>query len=77
MRTDNVLDILSNCIQQTRGDYKEAFQKAVIGMVVLTDYNNKFYRIDDVDFSTSPESTFKTKTGNESFIDYYKRVSLH
>lgn len=45
-------------------------------MVVLTDYNNKFYRIDDVDFSTSPESTFKTKSGNESFIDYYKRVSL-
>lgn len=31
MRTDTVLDILGNCISQTRGDYKEAFQKAVIG----------------------------------------------
>lgn len=48
------------------------------GMIVLTDYNNKFYRVDDVDFSRNPSKTFEIKKTNtqESYIDYYKRVSI-
>jgi aubergine-like protein len=43
-----------------------------LGAIVLTDYNNKTYRIDDVDFNVSPMATFRKKTGEEiSYTDYY------
>lgn len=47
------------------------FMKEMIGTTVLTDYNNKTYRVDDVDWKSSPEATFETKNGPVSFIDYY------
>lgn len=53
------------------GEYQEAFKRAVIGTVVLTGYNNKTYRVDDVDFDASPSSTFETKTGHKSIVEYY------
>lgn len=40
--------------------------------MVLTDYNNNTYRIEDVDFNASPSSTFPKKTGEViSYRDYY------
>lgn len=45
-------------------------------MIVLTDYNNKTYRVDDVDFAASPMSTFNTKDGDISYVEYYKKVSI-
>lgn len=35
MRMDNVFDLLNNTIQQTRGDFREAFQKLVIGKKLI------------------------------------------
>ena len=44
--------------------------------VVLTDYNNRTYRIDDVDFSVNPLSTFNLKSGEKiSYSQYYRNVS--
>jgi len=43
-------------------------------MVILTDYNNKTYRIDDVDFQSTPLCKFKTNDGEISYVDYYKKV---
>uniref|UniRef100_A0A0K8TM02 Piwib n=1 Tax=Tabanus bromius TaxID=304241 RepID=A0A0K8TM02_TABBR len=70
MRTETVYDILQKCIHESR-DYQDNFKKQVIGMTVLTDYNNKTYRIDDVDFNSNPKKTFETKDGPTSFVDYY------
>lgn len=40
--------------------------------MVLTDYNNHTYRIEDVDFDTNPSSTFPMKNGEQvSYRDYY------
>lgn len=45
-----------------------------MGALVLTDYNNHTYRIDDVDFDTSPSSTFMMKSGEHvSYQEYYKK----
>lgn len=71
MRQDTVYDTLKNCMVPG-GDFKDAFKKAVIGTVVLTGYNNKTYRVDDVDFDASPSSTFETKGGPKSIVDYYR-----
>lgn len=44
----------------------------IVGTSVLTRYNNKTYRIDDIAWDKSPEYTF-SKNGEEiSLIDYYK-----
>ena len=37
-------------------------------------YNNKTYRIDDLDYTMSPESTFTLSSGDSiTFVEYYKR----
>lgn len=39
---------------------------------VLTKYNSKMYKVDDIDFASTPESTFNFRGQTMSFIDYYK-----
>lgn len=72
MRTETVLNIMSELRNNTR-NFRDAVNTEIIGMTVLTDYNNKTYRIDDIDWNQSPKDEFETKTGKESFISYYKR----
>jgi aubergine-like protein len=72
MRMQTVYDVLNDCRKNSR-DLKEAFKREILGCVVLTDYNNKTYRIDDVDFNLSPKEKFLTKDGEITFIDYYKQ----
>ena len=43
----------------------------------LVRYNNKTYRIDDIDWQSNPQGTFKLHSGEEiTYMDYYKKVSL-
>ena len=52
--------------------------KPSIGITILYyfRYNNRTYRIDDINWDVTPMSTFKSSTGEEiSFYDYYKKVS--
>lgn len=50
------------------------FQNAILGQVVLTDYTNKTYRVDDVVFNENPATTFEGKNNEKtSFIDYYQK----
>lgn len=70
MRIDNVYDMLLEC---QSANVRQEFQSKIIGSIVLTSYNNKTYRIDDVDFNSTPSSTFSKRDGSQiSYIDYYK-----
>jgi len=54
---------------------KSSLEKALIGSIVMTEYNRcTTYRVDEVDFSKSPRSTFTTISGEVSFIEYYKKA---
>ncbi|TRY63151.1 hypothetical protein TCAL_10352 [Tigriopus californicus] len=60
-------------IAQKGGNVKNDVEKALLGTTVLTRYNNKTYRIDDIDWNTNAQSTFTNSKGEEvSFLDYYK-----
>lgn len=73
MRTETAHDILVKCYENT-SNYKVAFENKMIGMTVLTKYNNKTYKITDVNFDDTPETTFTLKNGDVvSYIDYYKQ----
>ena len=52
---------------------KDEVTKALLGAVVLTKYNNKSYKVDDIDWSMNPASTFVDDNGREkSFVHYYQ-----
>ncbi|KAH8261817.1 hypothetical protein KR038_009051, partial [Drosophila bunnanda] len=70
MRTETVYDILRRC-SQNPSRHQDEFRVNVLDLIVLTDYNNKTYRINDVDFGQTPRSTFDCKGKSVSFVDYY------
>jgi len=55
---------------------QDLFKTEIVGSIVLTDYNNKTYRVDDVDFSASPESVFNWNGKAVSFGSYFFQVSI-
>lgn len=75
MRNETLYQILRRC-KDSHQDYREAFAKEALGLTVLTDYNNKTYRIDDINWDETPESTFETKNGPKSYVQYYHEVSV-
>ncbi|KAH6931918.1 hypothetical protein HPB50_001470 [Hyalomma asiaticum] len=72
LRTENVLHLLGSLQQSARGNYKDEAVKAVVGCIVMTRYNNKTYRVDDIDWTKNPQQTFDTKEGPITYIKYYK-----
>lgn len=57
--------------RKDKPNFRRNFQSQIIGQTVLTAYNNKTYRIDDVDFETTAGSTFKKKDEDISYVQYY------
>lgn len=46
---DNVLRVIQECMRSTRGgDYQYAVKKRIIGQTVMTGYNNKSYRSENL-----------------------------
>lgn len=48
-------------------NFKEDIMSKLCGSTVITRYNNKTYRIDDIDFSITPLSTFNHNGTDVSF----------
>lgn len=45
--------------------------------LVFTRYNNKTYRVDDIDWSVKATHTFQKRDGTEiTYVDYYKEVGF-
>lgn len=73
LRNETVLSMMQDIYQSNRGDFHAQCVKDLVGATVLTRYNNNNYRIDDIDWSMNPMSTFTTSKGETiSFYDYYK-----
>lgn len=80
MRDETLLNILERTKQAVGGNYQAAYKAEVMGLTVLTGYNNHTYRIDDVDFGASPCSTFHLRKEDRdvSYQDYYSaKYNLH
>ncbi|GLG94082.1 Piwi-like protein Ago3 [Gryllus bimaculatus] len=73
MRTDSVLKVISILAEANPRNYREEAMKVALGAVVLTRYNNCVYRVDDISWDRTPESTFTNSDGREiSFQEYYR-----
>ncbi|KAI5088129.1 piwi-like protein 2 isoform X1 [Silurus meridionalis] len=74
LRNDSVLDVMNAIYQQSRESFKDQCTKELIGSIVITRYNNRMYRIDDIEWSKSPKDSFTMADGSETtFIEYYRK----
>lgn len=67
-----VLQILTNMYVSDKENIRQHAITALLGSVVLTRYNNRTYRIDDIDWDATPKSTFIMNGRNVSYIEYYR-----
>lgn len=72
IRTNTVRDLLVDIKKSVPATFREEALKLLINKSVLTIYNNRTYRIDDIDFSNNPMSSFEYRGGETTFVDYYK-----
>ncbi|XP_053697192.1 protein argonaute-3 [Sabethes cyaneus] len=68
-----VLDHIKILARSNPQDYKNLSTKSLLGAVILTRYNNKTYRIDDILFDQNPMMTFQASGKEISYIQYYKQ----
>ncbi|XP_052772354.1 piwi-like protein 1 [Mya arenaria] len=74
LTTETVLDKMQTMVQRNPQGFRDDVIRQLIGTVVLTRYNNKTYRVDDIIWNQNPQHTFSTASGGEmSFIEYYKK----
>uniref|UniRef100_A0A670Y3Z4 Piwi like RNA-mediated silencing 4 n=1 Tax=Pseudonaja textilis TaxID=8673 RepID=A0A670Y3Z4_PSETE len=75
LRSENVLEFMTNLYNNSeRTCFPENCEKELVGLIFLTRYNNKTYRIDDIEWSIKPTDTFQKRDGTQiSYEDYYKQ----
>jgi len=74
MRTDTVLDQLQACYRKDRNNFQNLAAKTLMGTIVITKYNNKTYRVDDISWEKNISDKFPWRDGTEiSLIEYYEK----
>lgn len=73
LRTDTVLDQMKKITEESPRNYQDACVKELAGSIVMTGYNNRTYRIEDIDWTETPRSTFEMRNEQTSYVDYYNR----
>ncbi|XP_076969347.1 piwi-like protein 4 isoform X2 [Tamandua tetradactyla] len=75
LRNETVLEVMTSLYHKTGTScFTQMCEEQLIGYIVLTRYNNKTYRIDDIDWSVKPTHTFQKRDGTEiTYVDYYKQ----
>lgn len=74
MRTDTVYSLMRDIRRNNPQNFENAFKNRVLGMTVLTSYNNKTYQIHDIDFSKTPSTTFSRNNKEITIKHYYAEV---
>lgn len=72
IRSDTVYDVLHDCLRKDRSTFKDVARRELVGSVVLTQYNNKTYKIDEIDFEKNPTHEFEKRGIKVTIKDYYK-----
>ncbi|KAK2093800.1 Piwi-like protein 2 [Saguinus oedipus] len=74
IRNDSVLDVMHAFYQQNKEHFQDECTKLLVGNIIITRYNNRTYRIDDVDWNKTPKDSFTMSDGKEiTFLEYYSK----
>ncbi|XP_049686573.1 piwi-like protein 2 isoform X2 [Accipiter gentilis] len=75
IRSDSVLNVMHAIYKQSVSSFQDECTKQLVGNVVITRYNNRTYRIDDIDWNKTPRDSFTLASGEEiTFVDYYSKA---
>jgi len=70
MSSDNANEYMRQLMRNSRGgNPKDVLMAEMVGRTVLTTYNNKTYRIDDIEMNLNPQSTFPKRQPDGSHKD--------
>ncbi|XP_059156586.1 piwi-like protein 1 [Physella acuta] len=75
LRFDTFLDSLYMLFQSCNKNLEEFHKRAtkeLVGSIVMTRYNNKTYRVDDINWNARATDTFEKNGEQMSYIQYYK-----
>ncbi|XP_041982210.1 piwi-like protein Ago3 [Aricia agestis] len=77
LRTQTVLSLIKEAVDAQGANWKRLINDKLVGSSVMTTYNKKLFRVDSIDDSLTPRSTFeKNEKGTlikTTYIDYYKK----
>lgn len=69
----NVFNARNTLYHQSKENFQEECTKELVGSIVITRYNNRTYRIDDIKWNKSPKDTFTLMDGTKTtFVEYYR-----
>jgi len=72
LRTDTVLDQMAEARKRGSSTFKVSAEKLLLGAIVMTRYNNKTYRIDEIAWDKTPSDEFEGRNGEKlSYMKYY------
>nr|XP_014130877.2 piwi-like protein 2 [Zonotrichia albicollis] len=75
IRSESVLSVMQTIHSQNQRTFQDECTKQLVGSVVMTRYNNRTYRVDDIDWDKTPKDTFTLASGQEiSFVEYYSKT---
>lgn len=75
LRSITAREVLFDVYNAYPQDYKAKALHAVVGAVVMTRYNYRTYRVDDIAWDQKPTSTFLFHNDEMiSYVEYYKRI---
>eukprot|EP00743_Colponemidia_sp_Colp-15_P003871 GILK01004178.1.p1 GENE.GILK01004178.1~~GILK01004178.1.p1 ORF type:complete len:796 (+),score=135.52 GILK01004178.1:65-2389(+) len=70
LRLDSVLDAFYHIRKEGRGDFQTEAKRLLHDHSVLTRYNNRTYRVTDIDFNKNPD-TKMSDSETQTFREYY------
>ncbi|XP_054155822.1 piwi-like protein 1 [Oppia nitens] len=73
LRMDTVAENLRDILNRDRSSFQDNARKELAGNIVMTTYNNKTYKVDDLAFDKNPTTLFKFKTNEMPIHEYYKQ----
>ena len=72
LRTDTVYDQIQDIARRDGTNYRRSCEKALLGTICMTKYNNRTYKIDDINWDMTPASKFTWKERDVTYARYYE-----
>ncbi|XP_069773595.1 piwi-like protein 2 isoform X2 [Narcine bancroftii] len=75
IRNESVIDVMQAIYQKNSENFQDDCMKQLVGSTIMTKYNNRTYRIDDIDWDKDPTSSFQMTDGKDvTFCEYYSKT---
>ena len=65
LHTSTAFDCIQDAFNTHRDRWQDVVFKTLIGNVVMTRYNKRTYRVDDIDYTRTPKDSFQLSDGTQ------------